>query len=91
MSLQLYGFVNSTCTNRVRTVLEEKGVEVEFIPINLAQSEQKSESYLNDFHPFGKVPVLRDTETGVQIFGKLDLMTHINLKCDGKSPKGCTC
>lgn len=80
MSLQLYGFPGSTCTNRVRTVLEEKGVEFEFIPVNLAQGEHKSESYLNDFQPFGKVPVLRDTETGVQIFGKFNLR-QTNLQC----------
>ncbi|KAJ5643216.1 glutathione S-transferase [Penicillium longicatenatum] len=84
MPLQLYGFVNSTCTNRVRTVLEEKGVEIEFIPINLAQNEQKSESYLNDFHPFGKVPVLRDTETGVQIFESRAIAQYIAAKYQGK-------
>ncbi|KJK66063.1 C-terminal alpha helical domain of Class Phi Glutathione S-transferase [Aspergillus parasiticus SU-1] len=69
MVLKLYGFPLSTCTRRVRTVLEEKGVEAEFHPVDLAKGEQKSESYLNDLHPFGKVPVLQDTETGVQIFG----------------------
>ncbi|KAJ5936342.1 glutathione S-transferase [Penicillium verhagenii] len=79
MVLQLHGFAHSTCTNRVRTVLEEKGVEVEFIPVNLAQGEQKAESYLNDLHPFGKVPVLRDTETGVQVFGKSDSSLYILL------------
>ncbi|KAJ6010658.1 hypothetical protein N7451_002070 [Penicillium sp. IBT 35674x] len=84
MSLQLYGFPASTCTNRVRTVLEEKGVEIEFIPINLAQSEQKSESYLNDFHPFGKVPVFRDTETGVQIFESRAIAQYIATKYQGK-------
>lgn len=72
MSLQLHGFPYSTCSNRVSVVLEEKGVEVEFCPIDLAKGEQKTESYLNDLHPFGKVPVFRDTETGVQIFGKFD-------------------
>lgn len=72
MSLQFYGCAYSTCSNRVSTVLEEKGVEVEFIEINLAKGEQKSESYLNDLQPFGKVPVLKDNETGVQIFGKFD-------------------
>ncbi|PIG90077.1 glutathione S-transferase [Aspergillus arachidicola] len=69
MVLKLYGFPLSTCTRRVRTVLAEKGVEAEFHPVDLAKGEQKSESYLNDLHPFGKVPVLQDTETGVQIFG----------------------
>ncbi|KAJ5917052.1 glutathione S-transferase [Penicillium tannophilum] len=84
MSLQLYGFPGSTCTNRVRTVLEEKGVEFEFIPVNLAQGEHKSESYLNDFQPFGKVPVLRDTETGVQIFESRAIGQYIATKYQGK-------
>lgn len=70
MVLKLHGFPLSTCTNRVRTVLLEKGVEVEFIPVDLSKGEQKSEVYLNKLHPFGKVPVLEDTETGVQVFGK---------------------
>ncbi|KAJ5726566.1 glutathione S-transferase [Penicillium malachiteum] len=71
MVLKLHGFPLSTCTNRVRVVLEEKGVQVEFIPVDLLTGEQKSESYLNELHPFGKVPVFQDTETGVQIFGEL--------------------
>ncbi|KAJ5938272.1 glutathione S-transferase [Penicillium verhagenii] len=79
MVLQLHGFAHSTCTNRVRTVLEEKG-EVEFIPVNLAQGEQKAESYLNDLHPFGKVPVLRDTETGVQVFESRAIAQYIATK-----------
>lgn len=69
MVLKLYGFPASTCTNRVRIVLAEKGLEAEFHPIDLSKGEQKAESYVNDLHPFGKVPVLQDTETGVQIFG----------------------
>ncbi|KAJ5539325.1 glutathione S-transferase [Penicillium frequentans] len=84
MSLQLYGFPGSTCTNRVRTVLEEKGVEIEFIPVNLAQGEHKSESYLNDLQPFGKVPVFRDAETGVQIFESRAIGQYIATKYQGK-------
>ncbi|GMF67755.1 unnamed protein product [Aspergillus oryzae] len=75
MVLKLYGFPLSTCTRRVRTVLAEKGVEAEFHSVDLAKGEQKSESYLNDLHPFGKVPVLQDTETGVQIFGSMQALS----------------
>jgi glutathione S-transferase len=69
MVLKLYGFSLSTCTNRVRLALEEKGVQVEFIPVDLAKGEQRTESYISNLHPFGKVPVLQDTENNVQIFG----------------------
>ena len=71
MVLKLHGFPLSTCTNRVRLALEEKGQQVEFIPVDLMKGEQKSEAYLAELHPFGKVPVFQDTETGVQIFGEL--------------------
>lgn len=69
MTLKLYGFVHSTCTRRVRTALAEKGLDVEIVPVDLAKGEQKTSSYLNDLQPFGKVPVLQDTETGIQIYG----------------------
>ncbi|KAJ6032498.1 glutathione S-transferase [Penicillium herquei] len=80
MVLKLHGFPLSTCTNRVRVVLEEKGVEVEFIPVDLLTGQQKSESYLNELHPFGKVPVFQDTETGVQIFESRAIAQYIAVK-----------
>lgn len=36
--------------------------------MDLAKGEHLAESYL-EMQPFGKVPVLQDTETGVQVFG----------------------
>ncbi|GLI80329.1 hypothetical protein PoHVEF18_008683 [Penicillium ochrochloron] len=80
MVLKLHGFPLSTCTNRVRTVLLEKGVEVEFIPVDLSKGEQKSEAYLSKLHPFGKVPVLEDTETGVQVFESRAIAQYIATK-----------
>ncbi|KAB8265365.1 glutathione S-transferase [Aspergillus pseudonomiae] len=80
MVLKLYGFPASTCTNRVRIVLAEKGLEAEFHPIDLSKGEQKAESYVNDLHPFGKVPVLQDTETGVQIFESRAITQYLSSK-----------
>ncbi|CEJ62805.1 Putative Glutathione S-transferase [Penicillium brasilianum] len=80
MVLKLHGFPLSTCTNRVRTVLLEKGLEAEFIPVDLSKGEQKSEAYLNELHPFGKVPVLQDTETGVQVFESRAIAQYIATK-----------
>lgn len=70
MVLKLHGHLLSTCTKRVRTALEEKGVEVEFIPVDISKGEQRTESYLTDLHPFGKVPVLQDTDNDVHVYGK---------------------
>ncbi|EIT75844.1 glutathione S-transferase [Aspergillus flavus] len=84
MVLKLYGFPLSTCTRRVRTVLAEKGVEAEFHSVDLAKGEQKSESYLNNLHPFGKVPVLQDTETGVQIFESRAINQYLSSKYAGQ-------
>ncbi|KAJ5096669.1 glutathione S-transferase [Penicillium angulare] len=80
MVLKLHGFPLSTCTNRVRLALEEKGVQVEFIPVDLAKGEQKSEAYINELHPFGKVPVFQDTDTGVQIFESRAIAQYIAVK-----------
>ncbi|PWY96138.1 glutathione S-transferase [Aspergillus sclerotioniger CBS 115572] len=84
MVLKLYGFPHSTCTRRVRTALAEKGLDAEFIPIDLTKNEQKAESYLNDLQPFGKVPVLQDTETGIQIYESRAINQYIASKYRGQ-------
>ncbi|KAE8168036.1 glutathione S-transferase [Aspergillus tamarii] len=86
MVLKLHGFPLSTCTRRVRTVLAEKGLEAEFHSVDLAKGEQRAESYLNDLHPFGKVPVLQDTETGVQIFESRAINQYISSKYASQGP-----
>ncbi|GCB17177.1 glutathione S-transferase PM239X14 [Aspergillus awamori] len=84
MTLKLYGFVHSTCTRRVRTALAEKGLDVEIVPVDLAKGEQKTSSYLNDLQPFGKVPVLQDTETGIQIYESRAIAQYIATKYRGQ-------
>jgi glutathione S-transferase len=59
MVLKVYGAAHSTCTRRVLTVLAEKNLDYEFIPINLARNEQCSAEFRLK-QPFGKVPVLDD-------------------------------
>jgi glutathione S-transferase len=70
MVLKLHGSPWSTCASRVRLALIEKGVDAEIINVDLAKGEHLAESYLK-LQPFGKVPVLQDTETGVQVFGRI--------------------
>lgn len=42
----LYGMPMSTCTRRVRTVLEEKGVPYELVVVDLSKGEHKLPDFL---------------------------------------------
>jgi glutathione S-transferase len=56
MVVKLYGFPLSTATRRVAQILHEKKVPFEFVEVNRAISEHKSEAYLAKQH-FGQVPL----------------------------------
>ncbi|PYH77394.1 glutathione S-transferase [Aspergillus uvarum CBS 121591] len=84
MVLKLHGLAMSTCTKRVQVVLNEKGVDHEFVPIDFAKGEHKSEAYLANLQPFGKVPALEDTETGVKIFESRAIGQYIASKYRGQ-------
>eukprot|EP00758_Cryptobia_borreli_P009440 Tbor_TRINITY_DN5480_c4_g1::TRINITY_DN5480_c4_g1_i4::g.25184::m.25184/K01800/maiA, GSTZ1; maleylacetoacetate isomerase len=53
--LILYGYWRSSCTWRVRLVLEYKNIIYNYKPINLLKDEQHSVEYLN-INPCGLVP-----------------------------------
>lgn len=57
MVLKLYGSAMST--SRVLVTILEKELPYEFILIDIAKGDQKSEEY-RKLQPFGKVPVLDD-------------------------------
>ena len=60
MGLKLHGSPFSTCTQRVLTVLAEKGVtDYEIVPVNLPAGEHKQPAHVA-LQPFGKIPVLED-------------------------------
>ncbi|RAL14499.1 putative glutathione S-transferase [Aspergillus homomorphus CBS 101889] len=84
MVLKLHGIAMSTCTKRVMVALNEKGVEHELVPVNFAQGEHKSPEYLNNLQPFGKVPVLEDTETGVKLFESRAIAAYVAVKYRGQ-------
>ncbi|PYH49586.1 glutathione S-transferase [Aspergillus saccharolyticus JOP 1030-1] len=84
MVLKLHGIPMSTCTKRVQIALNEKGVDHELVPVNFAQGEHKSPEYLANKQPFGKVPVLEDTETGVKIFESRAIAQYIAAKYRGQ-------
>ncbi|KAF7170328.1 hypothetical protein CNMCM5623_002772 [Aspergillus felis] len=83
MVLKLHGSLWSTCTARVQLALIEKGVDAEIVNVDLAKGEHLAESYL-EMQPFGKVPVLQDTETGVQIFESRAIAQYIIAKYRGQ-------
>ncbi|KAM5445307.1 putative glutathione transferase [Microsporum audouinii] len=59
MVLKLYGFSPSTNTQRVVLVLNELKVPFEYVTVDLAKGEHKSEEYMK-IQPFGYVPCIDD-------------------------------
>ncbi|EAW08976.1 glutathione S-transferase family protein [Aspergillus clavatus NRRL 1] len=84
MVLKINGHPSSTCTMRVRTVLAEKGLDYELHTVDLMKGEQKTQTYLNELQPFGKIPVLQDTENGVQIYESRAIAQYIINKYRGQ-------
>ncbi|CAE6455670.1 hypothetical protein ACGC1H_005795 [Rhizoctonia solani] len=67
VTVKLYGMPYSTCTKRVWTTAKEIGVNVEIVPVDLSKGAHKDPSYVDNFHPFGIIPVLED-EDGTKIY-----------------------
>ena len=55
--LKLYSYWRSSCSWRVRISLHYKGLEYQYIPVNLLKAEQKAEEY-KEVNPNGKLPTL---------------------------------
>eukprot|EP01118_Nematostelium_gracile_P013782 TRINITY_DN5247_c0_g1_i3.p1 TRINITY_DN5247_c0_g1~~TRINITY_DN5247_c0_g1_i3.p1 ORF type:complete len:210 (-),score=63.08 TRINITY_DN5247_c0_g1_i3:42-671(-) len=60
MPYKLVGSPLSTCTQRIMVIANEVGAELEINSPDFAKLEHKSEAYLANEHPFGKIPVLHD-------------------------------
>nr|P42769.1 RecName: Full=Glutathione S-transferase PM239X14; AltName: Full=GST class-phi [Arabidopsis thaliana]CAA48376.1 glutathione transferase [Arabidopsis thaliana] len=67
VTVKLYGMAYSTCTKRVYTTAKEIGVDVKIVPVDLMKGEHKEPAYLDNYHPFGVIPVLED-EDGTKIY-----------------------
>jgi len=65
MAITLY-FAPFTRATRPRWLLEELGVPYDLVVVDTAAGEHKSEAYVRDVHPLGKVPAL--TIDGVTMF-----------------------
>jgi glutathione S-transferase len=60
MVMKLHGSPFSTCTQRVLTVLAEKGVtDFEIVTVNLPAGAHKREPHIS-MQPFGRIPALED-------------------------------
>ncbi|EJF60576.1 glutathione S-transferase C-terminal-like protein [Dichomitus squalens LYAD-421 SS1] len=80
MVLKLYGNPHSTCTQRVRTVLEELSVPYELVVIELQKGEHKSPEFVA-IQPFGQVPYIDDD--GFKLFESRAIARYLALKNGG--------
>lgn len=55
--MKLYGYYRSSTSYRLRIALELKGLDYEYVPVNLLDSEQKSAAFTGR-NPFASVPLL---------------------------------
>lgn len=59
--VKLYSYFRSSAAYRVRIALAIKDIQVDIIPVNLAEGEQRSDDYLS-INPQGLVPALADKD-----------------------------
>ncbi|MDG6077608.1 maleylacetoacetate isomerase [Erythrobacter litoralis] len=70
--MKLYGYYRSSTSYRLRIALELKGLEYEYIPVNLRTGEQKGQAFTAR-NPFGSVPLLEaDGRDRVQSMAQLE-------------------
>ncbi len=81
--MKVYGHPASTCTRKVLCALAEKGVEYEFILVDIMKGESKSPEHLAR-QPFGVVPVLEDD--GFMLYESRAILRYLNAKLGGLAP-----
>ncbi|KAL3644788.1 hypothetical protein CASFOL_009968 [Castilleja foliolosa] len=59
MAIKVHGHPLSPPTRRVLLTLAEKGIDYEFVPVDLTTGEHKKEPFIS-MNPFGQVPVYED-------------------------------
>lgn len=57
--MKVHGNLLSNATQRVMVCLYEKGLEFEFVPINLKSGDHKKDPFIS-LNPFGQVPAFED-------------------------------
>lgn len=70
--IRLHGYYRSSTSYRLRIALELKGLEYEYVPVNLLKSEQKEAAFTSR-NPFGSVPLLEvDGKDRVQSMAQIE-------------------
>lgn len=70
--MKLHGYYRSSTSYRLRIALELKGIDYEYVPVNLLKAEQKGEPYTSR-NPFGSVPMLEaDGRDRVQSMAQIE-------------------
>ncbi|CAE7160975.1 unnamed protein product [Rhizoctonia solani] len=85
VTVKLHGMPYSTCTKRVWTTAKEIGVDVKIVPVDLGKGEHKSPEYIENYHPFGIIPVLED-EDGTKIYESRAISRYLVAKYGKGSP-----
>ncbi len=70
--IRLHGYYRSSTSYRLRIALELKGLDFEYVPVNLLASEQKGAAFTGR-NPFGSVPMLEvDGKDYVQSMAQIE-------------------
>ena len=70
--IRLHGYYRSSTSYRLRIALELKGLDYEYVPVNLLESEQKGAAFTSR-NPFGSVPLLEvDGKDYVQSMAQIE-------------------
>eukprot|EP00891_Asterochloris_glomerata_P002280 jgi/Astpho2/2280/Aster-03251 len=74
----------STCTKRVMTLLEELEVPYELVTVDFKNQGHKSPAH-KKMQPFGKIPVLEDSDLGVPLFESRSILRYLANKYQDKA------
>lgn len=81
--MKVYGHPASTCTRKVLCLLAEKGVNAEFVMVDIMKGASKTAEHLAR-HPFGVVPVLEDDD-GFVLYESRAILRYLDAKLEGTS------
>ncbi|KAI5123838.1 hypothetical protein M0805_009130 [Coniferiporia weirii] len=76
MVLKVYGTAYTMSTHSVIATLKELDLDYEFIPVSIRDRENKTEEYLVQYQPFGKVPTLIE-EDGFMVYESQAISRHL--------------
>ena len=81
MVLTLYGNSHSTCTARVRTVLEELSIPHEFVEVDFSRPGVLKTPEVLAVQPFGQIPYIDDD--GFKLFESRAICRYLAIKYGG--------